>query len=51
VTTKCSTTSHERTSAFALAGIIVFAPVMAVIVVAILLDDGGPLLFRQERLG
>jgi undecaprenyl phosphate N,N'-diacetylbacillosamine 1-phosphate transferase len=35
----------------ALAGVIVFAPVMALITGAILLDDGRPVLFRQERLG
>ncbi len=35
----------------ALAGLFVFAPVMAVITVAILIDDGRPVLFRQERLG
>jgi lipopolysaccharide/colanic/teichoic acid biosynthesis glycosyltransferase len=35
----------------ALAGLIVFAPVMAVTTVAILIDDGRPVLFRQERVG
>ena len=35
----------------ACAGLLVFAPVMAIIVPAVLLDDGGPLLFRQPRLG
>ena len=35
----------------ALAGVVVFAPVMALITLAILLDDGRPVLFRQERLG
>ena len=35
----------------ALAGLVVFAPVMAVISMAILIDDGRPVLFRQERLG
>jgi undecaprenyl phosphate N,N'-diacetylbacillosamine 1-phosphate transferase len=35
----------------ACAGLIVFAPVMAVIAVAVLVDDGGPVLFRQARLG
>ena len=35
----------------ALAGAIAFAPVMALITLAILLDDGRPVLFRQERLG
>src|SRR5436190_5104000 len=33
------------------AGLIVFAPAMAVIAVAIVTDDGWPLLFRQERVG
>lgn len=32
-------------------GLLVFGPLMAVIAVAIWLDDGGPILFRQERLG
>jgi len=35
----------------ALAGLAVFGPVMAVIAVAIWIDDGGPVLFRQARLG
>jgi lipopolysaccharide/colanic/teichoic acid biosynthesis glycosyltransferase len=35
----------------AIGGLAGFAPVMAVIAVAILIDDGGPVLFRQERLG
>jgi len=33
------------------AGLIVFGPAMALIALAVLLDDGGPVLFRQERLG
>ena len=33
------------------AGLLVFAPVMAVVIPAVLLDDGGPILFRQPRLG
>jgi len=33
------------------AGLLVFLPAMAVVALAILLDDGPPLLFRQERLG
>jgi lipopolysaccharide/colanic/teichoic acid biosynthesis glycosyltransferase len=32
-------------------GLLFFAPVMTVISVAILLDDGGPVVFCQERLG
>jgi lipopolysaccharide/colanic/teichoic acid biosynthesis glycosyltransferase len=32
-------------------GVALFAPVMAVVVVAILVDDGRPVLFAQERLG
>jgi lipopolysaccharide/colanic/teichoic acid biosynthesis glycosyltransferase len=33
------------------AGIVVFAPAMALIAAAVLLDDGRPVLFRQERIG
>ena len=33
------------------AGAVVFTPVMAAIAAAILLDDGGPVLFRQKRIG
>ena len=35
----------------AAAGLAVFAPVMAIIAVAIVADDGVPVLFRQERIG
>ena len=35
----------------AAAGLAVFAPAMAAIAVAVLLDDGRPVLFRQERVG
>ena len=35
----------------ALAGLIVFAPVMTIVAIAIVLDDGGPVLFRQRRIG
>jgi lipopolysaccharide/colanic/teichoic acid biosynthesis glycosyltransferase len=35
----------------ALAGLLVFAPVMALTAVAVLIDDGRPVLFRQPRLG
>jgi lipopolysaccharide/colanic/teichoic acid biosynthesis glycosyltransferase len=35
----------------AIGGLLFFAPVMMVITAAILLDDGGPILFRQLRLG
>jgi lipopolysaccharide/colanic/teichoic acid biosynthesis glycosyltransferase len=35
----------------ACAGLLVFAPIMALVVPAVLLDDGGPVLFRQPRLG
>ena len=35
----------------ALAGLAVFAPVMTVIAVAVLIDDGRPVVFRQERIG
>src|SRR5215204_1406910 len=33
------------------AGLLVFAPVMAIVIPAVLIDDGLPILFRQERLG
>jgi len=33
------------------AGLVAFGPVMAVIAVAILLDDGRPIFFRQSRTG
>ena len=33
------------------AGLLVFAPLMAVVIPAVLVDDGGPVLFRQPRLG
>ena len=35
----------------AVAGIVVFAPIMAVVAAAVLIDDGRPVLFPQERLG
>ncbi|HET9371756.1 MAG TPA: sugar transferase, partial [Vicinamibacterales bacterium] len=35
----------------ATAGLIVFAPVMALVALAIVGDDGRPILFRQERVG
>jgi lipopolysaccharide/colanic/teichoic acid biosynthesis glycosyltransferase len=35
----------------AIAGLIAFAPVMATIAAAVLIDDGGPVLFRQPRVG
>ena len=35
----------------ALAGLVVFAPAMTVIAVAVLIDDGRPVVFRQERVG
>jgi lipopolysaccharide/colanic/teichoic acid biosynthesis glycosyltransferase len=35
----------------ALGGLVAFSPVMAAIAGAILLEDGGPILFRQERVG
>ena len=34
----------------ALAGLAAFAPAMAVIAVAVLIDDGRPVIFRQKRL-
>jgi lipopolysaccharide/colanic/teichoic acid biosynthesis glycosyltransferase len=33
------------------AGLLVFAPVMAIAMAAVAIDDGRPLLFRQQRLG
>ena len=35
----------------ALGGLVFFAPVMALTAAAILLDEGGPILFRQVRIG
>lgn len=35
----------------AVGGLLAFSPAMAVIAAAIYLDDGGPILFRQVRLG
>jgi lipopolysaccharide/colanic/teichoic acid biosynthesis glycosyltransferase len=35
----------------ACAGLVVFAPIMAIVIAAVLLDDGRPALFRQERVG
>ena len=35
----------------ALGGLLAFSPVMAIVVGAIILEDGWPVLFRQERLG
>jgi lipopolysaccharide/colanic/teichoic acid biosynthesis glycosyltransferase len=35
----------------ALGGLLLFAPALVLIALAILLDDGGPMLFRQARLG
>ena len=35
----------------ATAGMVVFSPVMAAITLAILVEDGHPILFRQQRLG
>ena len=35
----------------AVAGLLAFSPAIAVIAAAILLEDGRPVLFRQERLG
>jgi lipopolysaccharide/colanic/teichoic acid biosynthesis glycosyltransferase len=46
-----SSSSRALDVAGAVAGLIVFAPIMALAASAILLDDGRPLLFRQTRLG
>jgi lipopolysaccharide/colanic/teichoic acid biosynthesis glycosyltransferase len=35
----------------ALGGLVFFAPILTVVMAAVLLDDGRPLLFRQVRLG
>ena len=35
----------------ACAGLLVFAPVMAIAIVAVVIDDGLPVFFRQQRLG
>ena len=35
----------------ACAGLVVFAPVMAIVIAAVLVEDGRPALFRQERVG
>lgn len=35
----------------ACAGLLVFAPVMAIAITAVFLDDGRPVFFRQQRLG
>jgi lipopolysaccharide/colanic/teichoic acid biosynthesis glycosyltransferase len=35
----------------AVAGVVVFAPVMAGVAAAVLIDDGRPVLFPQERVG
>jgi len=37
--------------AFSLAALIITAPLLALIAVTIKLDDGGPVLFRQQRVG
>src|SRR5688572_2915166 len=44
-------TSRRMDILGASAGLLVFSPVMAVIAAAIWLEDRGPVLFRQERLG
>ena len=35
----------------ACAGLVVFAPMMAAVAIAVLIDDGRPLFFRQQRIG
>ena len=35
----------------ACAGLVAFAPVMAIVAIAVLIDDGRPLFFRQQRIG
>jgi lipopolysaccharide/colanic/teichoic acid biosynthesis glycosyltransferase len=35
----------------AAAGLVVFAPVLAIVVITVLIDDGRPILFRQRRVG
>ena len=46
-----SSTQRAADVVGALAGLVVFAPVMAVVAIAIRLDDGGAVFFRQRRLG
>jgi lipopolysaccharide/colanic/teichoic acid biosynthesis glycosyltransferase len=35
----------------ACAGLLVFAPVLALVIAAVLIDDGRPVFFRQQRVG
>src|SRR5574342_1132085 len=35
----------------AAAGLLVFAPLLAIVIVAVLIDDGRPIFFRQRRVG
>lgn len=50
--TRLSSRAHRAFDvAGAAAGLTVFAPIMAVVAAAVLVDDGGPVLFRQERVG
>ncbi len=35
----------------AFAGLLVFAPVLAIVILAVLMDDGRPVFFRQQRVG
>lgn len=35
----------------ATAGLVVFSPILLLMAIGVWLDDGGPVLFRQERLG
>ena len=46
-----STAKRAFDLAGACAGLLVFTPVIASIAVAVLIDDGVPILFRQTRLG
>lgn len=46
-----STAKRAFDVALALAGMVAFAPLAAIIAVAIKLDDGGPILYSQRRWG
>lgn len=48
---RCRPGKRALDLAGALIGLLVLAPVLAAVALAIRLDDGGPVLFRQERIG
>jgi lipopolysaccharide/colanic/teichoic acid biosynthesis glycosyltransferase len=47
----CTEISSLIATVRACAGLVVFAPVMAAVAFAVLIDDGRPLFFRQQRVG